>query len=279
MKNRIALAIVVILLSGCVSQMPQTAEEFRKAWDIALDIGMRRIEDGAMDRALHGHEQPVYPSYYPHEIEIRTIAPEPAADLMRAGKLHAYIGTVPHSASAPPDTIGTVESLGSFVVVRLNPESSLARDETMACATTRAILREMAAKAGTGPLIVHPYPVTPWHGDYLNHIDRAEAARRRFLEGDAPPSPGHLKLRTRSELATSIIRPEWLATGVDWDAAFEKYRDQARGADSAEDAHLAVEHGVDGVVVSNHGARQLDRNDPALAAAPGVVRRSVAQTT
>jgi hypothetical protein len=36
------------------------AEEFRRAWDAALDIGMRRIEDVAMDRALHGHEQPVY---------------------------------------------------------------------------------------------------------------------------------------------------------------------------------------------------------------------------
>ena len=36
------------------------AAEFRAAWDAALDIGMRRIEDVAMDRALHGHEQPVY---------------------------------------------------------------------------------------------------------------------------------------------------------------------------------------------------------------------------
>ncbi|MDB5724758.1 MAG: hypothetical protein JWQ16_1512 [Novosphingobium sp.] len=36
------------------------AEEFRRAWDAALDIGLRRIEDVAMDRALHGHEQPVY---------------------------------------------------------------------------------------------------------------------------------------------------------------------------------------------------------------------------
>ena len=36
------------------------AEEFRKAWDIALDIGMRRIEDVAMDRALHGVEVPMY---------------------------------------------------------------------------------------------------------------------------------------------------------------------------------------------------------------------------
>lgn len=36
------------------------AEEFRRAWDVALDIGMRRIEDVAMDRALHGVETPVY---------------------------------------------------------------------------------------------------------------------------------------------------------------------------------------------------------------------------
>ena len=36
------------------------AAQFRAAWDAALDIGMRRIEDVAMDRALHGVEVPVY---------------------------------------------------------------------------------------------------------------------------------------------------------------------------------------------------------------------------
>lgn len=36
------------------------AGEFRKAWDAALDIGMRRIEDVAMDRALNGVEVPLY---------------------------------------------------------------------------------------------------------------------------------------------------------------------------------------------------------------------------
>ena len=36
------------------------AREFRKAWDAALDIGMRRIEDLAMDRALNGVVEPVY---------------------------------------------------------------------------------------------------------------------------------------------------------------------------------------------------------------------------
>ena len=36
------------------------AESFRAAWDAALDIGMRRIEDVAMERALNGVEVPVY---------------------------------------------------------------------------------------------------------------------------------------------------------------------------------------------------------------------------
>lgn len=36
------------------------AEEFAAAWEAALDFGMRRIEDVAMDRALNGVEQPVY---------------------------------------------------------------------------------------------------------------------------------------------------------------------------------------------------------------------------
>lgn len=36
------------------------AESFRKAWEAALDIGMARIEDVAMDRAINGVEQPVY---------------------------------------------------------------------------------------------------------------------------------------------------------------------------------------------------------------------------
>lgn len=39
----------------------------------------------------------------------------------------------------------------------------------------------------------------------------------------------------------------------------------------AEDARLAIEHGVDGVVVSNHGGRQLDGAVPALVALPEVV--------
>jgi hypothetical protein len=33
---------------------------FRKAWEVALSLGVQRLEDVAMDRALNGVEQPVY---------------------------------------------------------------------------------------------------------------------------------------------------------------------------------------------------------------------------
>jgi hypothetical protein len=36
------------------------AESFRKAWEKALELGVQRIEDVAMDRALNGVEVPVY---------------------------------------------------------------------------------------------------------------------------------------------------------------------------------------------------------------------------
>lgn len=35
-------------------------QEFRKAWEAALALGVQRLEDVAMERALHGVEVPVY---------------------------------------------------------------------------------------------------------------------------------------------------------------------------------------------------------------------------
>jgi isopentenyl diphosphate isomerase/L-lactate dehydrogenase-like FMN-dependent dehydrogenase len=45
-----------------------------------------------------------------------------------------------------------------------------------------------------------------------------------------------------------------------------------KGIQCAEDARLAVEHGVEGIVVSNHGGRQVDGAIGSLQALPGVVQ-------
>jgi 4-hydroxymandelate oxidase len=46
-----------------------------------------------------------------------------------------------------------------------------------------------------------------------------------------------------------------------------------KGVLSPEDAELAIQHGVDAIVVSNHGGRQLDGAVPSLRALPAIAQR------
>jgi hypothetical protein len=168
--------------------------------------------------ALGGHELPVYPSYYPHEIEIAALAPVEAGEQLGKGKLHAYVGGAPVFAGAAPKDIAAVPSLGSLVVVKLNRGSPLAGDAAAACAVIGAVVRELAAKGGD--VIAHAYPITPLHGDYLHHADLAQAAMARIGAGassPAAPAPG-LGVRAEGPLAENLVRPEWRTDRADWDA-------------------------------------------------------------
>ena len=173
--------------------------------------------------ARSGHELPVYPSYYPHQIQIETIAPGRAADLLLQSKIQAYIGSEPRFLNPLPDSIRAVESLGSFVIVRVNQESPLVKDNAAACAVARTVVHEIAVRGGN--LIFHPYPVTPFHGDYLYHIDLADAAKARLL-GNPVNAPAHqvrsLKVRAIGARAKSLVRPDWYTQNSKWDAAVEE---------------------------------------------------------
>jgi hypothetical protein len=166
--------------------------------------------------ARGGHEVPVYPSYYPHEIRVETMPPERATDLLRDAKLHAYLGPELRFPGAVPASVRAVESLGNFVIVRINPER-LTQDKGSACAVVDAIVRDMAGRDG---FLFHPYPVTPLHGDYLYHVDRAEAEKRRLLGEPATPLR-NLRVKVGG-VPAGLVRPEWRVQGTDWDAAVEE---------------------------------------------------------
>ena len=159
--------------------------------------------------AWAGHELPIYPSYYPHEIDIAPLAPEQALDLIEHGQIQAYVGAVPPPAS-PPDSVSAVESLGSLIVVAVNPD--LPRDP---CAVTAAVIDELAAHGGD--FVLHPYPVTPFHGDYLYHADLATAAKRRWSESGVE-GPKGLKVKAIGALARSLMREDSQTQALDWDA-------------------------------------------------------------
>jgi isopentenyl diphosphate isomerase/L-lactate dehydrogenase-like FMN-dependent dehydrogenase len=67
------------------------------------------------------------------------------------------------------------------------------------------------------------------------------------------------------------------AVTFEWDH-FDRLRDATamklvlKGILTGEDASLAVEHGVDGIIVSNHGARQIDNSLSTIEVLPEIVR-------
>jgi len=187
-------------------------------WRIIIIIIIAAVSTAATV-ARSGHELPVYPSYYPHEIEIASIAPERAASLLRDGKMHAYVGGPPHFADTVPEPIRAVESLGAFLTVRVNPASRLAVEEASACAAIRAVVRDIATNAD---VVLHPYPVTPFHGDYLHHVDRAEGATSALLGHDpAAPAIRDLKVRARGAAANRLRHADQAAPDL-WDVEIQE---------------------------------------------------------
>lgn len=168
--------------------------------------------------ARSGHEQSIYPSYYPHEIEIATVAPAPAAQRLHDGKLHAYAGDGLSGVALSGDAIGDVTSLGGFVVLKLNPASIAAADHDASCRALAAASRRLDAPA----FIFHPYPVTPLHGDYLHHADRAAAAQKAINDAPEPPAP--LRLRAGDADAARLAPAALRTAGDDWDVAVDIVR-------------------------------------------------------
>ena len=184
--------------------MPLMPPMKRRAAFLALAAVM-----AAATAAWSGHELPIYPSYYPQEIRIDTVAEGQAADLLLASKIHAYVGGAPRFAAAPPDQVRAVELLGSFVVVSVNASSPLASDEASACVAARTILRGL--DRNVAGFVFHPYPVTPYHGDYLDHADLAEAAAARWLGAEPGTTPP--KVKAEGALAQKLVPQEWQRDG------------------------------------------------------------------
>ncbi len=81
------------------------------------------------------------------------------------------------------------------------------------------------------------------------------------------------------DLATAVAYWAWQFSNpsVTWDdlAFLRECTDLPivlKGIQSAEDASLAVEHGIEGIIVSNHGGRQVDGAIGSLQALPSVVK-------
>jgi 4-hydroxymandelate oxidase len=76
-----------------------------------------------------------------------------------------------------------------------------------------------------------------------------------------------------------VLDPALTWDGIDWIRSFAKVPVVLKGILAPEDARLAVEHGVAGIIVSNHGARNLDTTPATIEALPAVAEAVAGRLT
>ena len=165
-----------------------------------------------------GHEFPFYPSFYPQEIQIEVVDPPTAATRLKDGSLHAYVGPDPF-AGAPPPNVSAIDSLGGYVVVTPSPLSAAGQDATRRCLAARRIVAGLRARS-TG-WTFHPYPVTPYHPDFLQHADLADAARQAYETAPAAVGAAPLQVGPRGDAALRLFGPAPVSDRATWDATVE----------------------------------------------------------
>lgn len=153
-----------------------------------------------------GHSIGHYPSYYPDEIRIDAMDPAAAGKGLVDNTLHAYVGAVPTFAGPVPGHVKAMTSLGSFLVLSLDTASARFTSAEDRCAAVRGILAALSGQKAAG-FVFHPYPVTPYHADYLHHLDRIETVRTAVGDGAGPAA--FAQVSAKGPLAETIVRARW----------------------------------------------------------------------
>jgi len=95
-----------------------------------------------------------------------------------------------------------------------------------------------------------------------------EGLDRANLRGCRGATAAHLD---ESGVYSAVLDAAMTWEAIDWVRGFARVPVLLKGILAPEDAVLAVEHGVDGIIVSNHGARNLDTTPATIEALPHVV--------
>lgn len=157
------------------------------------------------------------PSFAPQEISIATLDPTTAAAQLEKSALQAYVGTTPRFAGAIPEHLKALESLEALLVLSFNPASSGFKQRDKRCAVAAQIRTALEGKAEG--VTLSPYPVTPFHPDYLQHLDQVEQAKAK---GHDRGSIDGLRFRAQGERAQALVQTRWRLDGDNWDVTLQE---------------------------------------------------------
>ncbi len=77
--------------------------------------------------------------------------------------------------------------------------------------------------------------------------------------------------RSLTGIYSAVLNPKFTWETVSWLRSFARVPILLKGIVAPEDARLAAENGVEGIIVSNHGGRNLDTSPATIEALPSVI--------
>ena len=188
--------------------------------------------------------------------------------------------------------------------MNVHPEGELATakgagmsETLMMLSTSSSYSLEEVSQAATGPLWFQLYHRGYEFSEMLVHRAEEAGFKAICLTVDTPtPSPKERDLRNKyvrphplgnfhgmpdqeAEASGTDESPAWDAAmgppltwkGLEWLRSLTSLPMVLKGIRTGEDAHLAVEHGVEGILVSTHGGRQMDMTMGAIEMVPEIV--------
>ncbi|GIY09691.1 hydroxyacid oxidase 1 [Caerostris darwini] len=109
-----------------------------------------------------------------------------------------------------------------------------------------------------------------WGVNMVHNLTLPSHLRLPNLQGKDQMEVSGSSLRTK--VGFSLLDPTLTWEDIQWIQKFTALPIVVKGVLTAEDAILAVEHGASGILVSNHGGRQLDGVPATLNVLPEIVR-------
>ncbi|KAI9201839.1 FMN-dependent dehydrogenase family protein [Polychytrium aggregatum] len=174
--------------------------------------------------------------------------PQGEVALTRAAGTRGIVQMMPTLASCSLDEMmdAAVPGQSQWFQLYVNPNREL----------TRKIVQHAEARGCKGLFITVDAPA-------LGH--REKDMRTKF-EIDAPKVQGSVSERTQgaARAISGFIDPTLDWDDIRWFRSITKMPIALKGIQTAEDALLAHQHGIDAIVLSNHGGRQLDTSRSAI---------------
>jgi glycolate oxidase len=239
----------------------------------------RRLPQGAWDYLVGGSESETTLRRNRHAFDKVAFRPRILVDVSNVDPSVTFLGQklrIP-AILAPIGSLQVFDPEGAVAVTRAATEFGV-----MHCVSTATLpsLEETMAATPTPKIFqLYVFGDDQWVEDLIARVKDAGYAALALTVDVAHYSRRERPMLTRYQPPTRRINaaPErrWQAS-LTWDT-MDRIRDMAglpfmlKGVQTAEDAELAVQHGVDYIWVSNHGGRQIDHGLGSLDTLPEIV--------